>query len=207
MSTGKATTILLAVLAAADAQTARTRQVLAEGWVVKQLDAEKPDIARLTREAAAPDDTWLRARMPAQVHDILLENRKIPDPHIGRNAAASAWVGEKDWVYACKFKSPARKDGPVFLRFGGLDTLAAAYLNGAAIGSFDNMYREYAVDVRKQLAADGQDNLLLIVFSSPLRFIDRVQQPAAHVNVIPKFKYLRKSHADFSPYLAPRRTR
>lgn len=67
------------------------------------------------------------ARIPAQVHEILLRHGKIPDPHISRNAADSVWVGEKDWAYACVFKSPTYSKGPVSLRFGGLDTLATAY--------------------------------------------------------------------------------
>ncbi|NGX55340.1 MAG: hypothetical protein KR126chlam2_00973, partial [Chlamydiae bacterium] len=155
----------------------RTVVVLTDNWHIKQLDSDKPDIAALTRQAASLDRTWLSARMPAQVHDILLEHGKISDPHIGKNAAESAWVGQKDWAYLCSFPSPPKSDGPVFLRFGGLDTLATAYLNGTKIGDFNNMYREYAVDVREHLAPKGDDNVLLIIFSSPTRFIDQVRRP------------------------------
>ena len=155
----------LATAGMARAQAARTRTVLADGWSVKQLEPGSADPARLTLEAASPDRTWMAARMPAQVHDVLLERGLIPDPHVGRNAAASAWVGEKDWAYASRFASPAKPDGPVFLEFQGLDTLATAYLNGQRIGSFDNMHRVYRVDVRPHLTAPGHDNILLIVFS------------------------------------------
>ena len=120
----------------------RTTEVLTENWHIKQLDTDKPDIAALTRSAASPDRTWLSARMPAQVHEILLRHRKISDPHIGKNAAESAWVGEKDWAYCCVFQSPPRDGGPVFLRFDGLDTLAAVYLNGSKVGDFNNMFRQ-----------------------------------------------------------------
>lgn len=182
----------------------RAQRSLTEEWHIKQLDADKPDIAALTREAASPDDTWLAARMPAQVHDVLLEHGLISNPRIGKNAADSAWVGEKDWAYVCRFVSPERSVGPVLLRFGGLDTLANAYLNGVHIGEFANMFREFSVDIQDHLAPPGHDNILIIIFSSPLRFISQIEQPEGHVRVINKHKYLRKSHNDFSSYLGAR---
>ena len=206
----------------------RTRQVLSDGWHVREVQAEGLDIAALTREAAGlapgaaglvpgaaglardgaappkPGDGWMPARMPAQVHDILLAHGRIPDPHVGKNAAASAWVGEKDWAYACRFESPPAGGGPVWLRFEGLDTLAAAHLNGRPIGRFDNMFREYAVDVRDALAPAGQPNVLLIVFSSALRFLAQVKPPPEHAGRIGKQKHLRKCHCDFGSYLGAR---
>ncbi len=176
----------------------RVQRSLSEGWHVKQLDAGKPDIDALTREAISPDDTWLSARMPAQVHDILLQHGLISDPHVDKNEANSAWVGQEVWAYACKFVSPDEVAVPIMLRFGGLDTLAEAYLNGSHIGGFDNMHREYCVDVRECLAPSGEDNILLIIFSSPLRFASEIEQPAKNVG---KSKYLRKCSSDFGSYL------
>ena len=142
----------LVLLAPAGVEAAeRTRTLLREGWFVKQLDSDQPDVAALTGELESPDHTWLAAQMPAQVHDVLLAHGRISDPRIGRNAAESAWVGDKDWAYGCRFPSPEIAGGPVWLRFGGLDTLAVAYLNGQRIGPFNNMYREYASDVRADL--------------------------------------------------------
>ncbi|MDQ1328568.1 MAG: beta-mannosidase, partial [Candidatus Poribacteria bacterium] len=122
------------------------------------------------------------------------------DPHIDRNAADSAWVGQKDWAYACKFASPGKTKSPIMLNFKGLDTITEAYLNGSHIGKFDNMYREYSVDVKDKLAPSGNDNILLVVFSSPLRFVDQVK-PADNIG---KHKYIRKCHSDFGSYLGSR---
>ncbi|MEE8452037.1 MAG: glycoside hydrolase family 2 protein [Thermoguttaceae bacterium] len=181
----------------------RTRIVLTKNWHVKQLDTAEPDVAALSREAASPGKTWLAARMPAQVHDILLQHGKISDPRVGKNATESAWVGERDWAYACTFDSPKPHGGPVLLRFDGLDTLAAAYLNGRRIGRFNNMYRTYAVDVTDSLSDVGEKNVLLIVFESPLRFINQVEKSAGHEGVS-KAHYLRKCHSDFGSYLGAR---
>jgi hypothetical protein len=69
-------------------ESARRQITLSDGWLVKQLDTDKPDVAALARESASPDKSWLTARMPAQVHDVLLAHGLIPDPHVGTNAAA-----------------------------------------------------------------------------------------------------------------------
>lgn len=193
--------IVAACTAVPAVQPARATKVLSDGWLIKQLDAGSPNIATLSKEALAPDDSWMRTRMPAQVQDVLLERGRIPDPHIGRNAAQASWIWEKDWAYACTFASPPSPSGPVFLRFKGLDTLATAYLNGSPIGSFDDMFREYAVDVRKYLAPRGAANVLLLVFSSVPRFLAQVRQPPEEAPYIGVYKYLRKSDSDFKSYL------
>ncbi|MHB1034720.1 MAG: beta-mannosidase [Pirellulales bacterium] len=178
----------------------RRRIVLADRWLLKQLDSDKPDVAALIRESASPDKTWLSAKMPSQVHDVLLAHGLIADPHLGKNAAACAWVGQKDWAYVCRFATPERIGGKALLRFEGLDTLADAYLNGAPIGHFENMFREYAVDVRDRLARPGQENTLVIVFSSPLRYVKNAALPLGDPNAAPH-KSLRKCHSDFGSYL------
>ena len=182
------------------AEPARRQISLREGWLVKQLDTGKPDVAVLVDESASPDKTWLAARMPAQVHDVLLAHGLIPDPHVGTNATASAWVGEKDWAYVCRFPTPENIRGPAYLRFEGLDTLADAFLNGVAIGHFENMFREYAVEVKDRFAPPGQPNTLVIVFSSPLRFLRNTDLSLGDPNSA-KHKSLRKCHSDFGWYL------
>ena len=182
----------------------RAVQPLREGWHVRQVETARPAVAALTTEAAEPNAAWLAATMPAQVHDVLLAHGKVPDPRIGRNAAESAWVGEKDWAYATTFASPPG-DGPVFLRFGGLDTIAAAYVNGKKAGEFENMYRRYAVEVRGHLRPPGQANVLLVVFSSPSRTVRSAAKRFGSASKgVPAMKYLRKCHSDFGSYLGAR---
>lgn len=182
----------------------RTVHALTAGWLIRQLDSANADAAALTRELDTSHDAWLPAPMPAQVHDVLLEHGLIADPHVGRNAAECAWVGERDWAYACRFTSPNPAGGPVWLRLDGLDTIASAHLNGHVIGSFDNMFRQYRVDVGNRLAPPGEDNVLLIVFSSPLGYLEAIEQPPEHVGRIGKHTYLRKAADDFNTYLGAR---
>ena len=90
----------------ASEEVGRRQILLTDGWLIKQLDGDKWDAVVLARESESPDNTWLSARMPAQVHDVLLAHGRIADPHVGKNAADCAWVGEKDWAYVCRFSTP-----------------------------------------------------------------------------------------------------
>lgn len=185
------------------AQTpARQSRPLRQGWLVRQLDGPV-SITSLTLAAARPDSAWLTATMPAQVHDVLLAHGLIPDPHVGKNAARSAWVGDKDWACATTFKSPPG-GGPVFLRLLGVDTLATATLNGKTVGRFDNMFRQWSLQVRENLAPPGQDNQLLVVFGSPNRFLKEAAARFQPPQGIDPAKYLRKSHGDLGSYLGAR---
>ena len=95
---------------------ARKHIILNDGWLVKQIDQRQPDVAALERESSIPDRSWLSARMPAQVHDILQAHHLISDPHVGTNSAASAWIGEKDWAYVCRFPTPKQTGDQARLR-------------------------------------------------------------------------------------------
>jgi hypothetical protein len=184
-------------------EPARRRVVLSEEWLVRQLETNKPDIGALAAESASKDGAWLPATMPAQVHDVLLAHDLIPDPHVGENASVSAWVGEKTWAYVCRFPSPKSVPGPAFLRFMGVDTLAEAWLNGAPLGRFENMFREYSVEVKDRLLPASQTNLLVLVFSPPLEYRRAAALPGDDPKAAPH-KSLRKCHSDFSSYLGAR---
>jgi hypothetical protein len=192
--------LLIGTAGVCPAWAERTKVLLSENWYVRQLDTDRPDVAALARDAAKPDGDWLACTMPAQVHDVLLQHGKIADPRVGKNAAQCAWVGEKDWGYVCQFPSPKARGGPVFLCFDGLDTLARAYLNGQHIGSFDNMYRRFAIDVTDKLARENDKNVLLVVFSSPLESVSRIEVPK-ELEGVSKAHFLRKCHSDFGSYL------
>jgi len=92
----------------------RTRLDLSDNWHIKQLENACPDIDTLGLQALKPDSSWLKARMPAQIHDILLSHGIIADPRIGKNASKCTWVGKKDWVYSHVFLSPKVMEAPYY---------------------------------------------------------------------------------------------
>jgi beta-mannosidase len=178
----------------------RTRQNLNQGWHIRELENDLVDIQALQQSALDGQPAWLATSMPAQVHDILFAHGLIPDPHLGKNAAACAWVAEKDWAYTCTFVSPPGS-GPVFLRFKGLDTVAAVYLNGELLGRYANMNRQYTLEVRRAMRPPAKLNTLLIIFTSPLRYIRQQEARYGKTEGIPAHMLLRKSLSDFSDYL------
>ena len=181
---------------------ARQVQVLKTGWLIKQLSGESHDISALTQAARNPDTTWLRTDMPNQVADVQLHYGQIPDPHVGKNAAACAWIWEQDWAYATRFVTPVGQ-GPVWLRLMGVDTIATVYVNGQEVGRCHNMFRRYAFDIRPALKDNG-NNVLLVVFTGPAKELARIEREVTLEHGISASKYMRKSHGDFSNYLGAR---
>ena len=173
---------------------------LRDTWFIRQLSTDSPDISLLEKEILNPGAGWFSAQMPAQVHEILLKNGEIPDPHIGKNAAKCTWVGETNWAYGTVFLSPDG-EGPVFIHFEGLDTVAKAYLNGEEIGRFDNMFRSYSCEIRKLLRPPGDTNVLIIIFTSPERYLRELETRFMPQEGIDPLKYFRKCHSDFGSYL------
>src|SRR5438105_4731468 len=95
------------------------RANVASGW---QLRERAPDQSLDAQFAS--DGRWLPASVPGTVQQDLLAAGRIPDPFVGLNEDAVQWVGERDWLYRCRFDSPegiADRER-VDLCFDGLDT-------------------------------------------------------------------------------------
>ena len=180
----------------------RAQTVLRDQWFVKPLEPGQAG-KELAASLVAPDETWMAAAMPAQVHDILFARGEIPDPHVGRNAAECTWVARKDWAYLCRFPTSSSQGGPMRLRFEGLDTLAEVFVNGRPVGSFDNMHRHYTVEITGVVRPAGQENVLLVVFRSPTQFMESLQKRLEPLGRVSKAQYFRK-WGDWGSYLGAR---
>ncbi len=136
-------------------------QTLAGPWQFRQVGGEE----------------WLPATVPGSVHADLLAAGRIPDPFVGTNEAAVAWVAEQDWEYRREFTVTAEllAQERVTLVCAGLDTLAELALNGRPLGAAANMFREYRWEVRP-LLQEGL-NTLTVVFRSPTAYV-RARQAA-----------------------------
>lgn len=128
----------------------------------------------------AGKQNWKPAFVPGNVHLDLQLNVMIADPTVGENYKACAWVETKDWEYKTSFSYP---DVTHFenneLVFDGLDTYADVYLNDVLILKTDNMFRQYIVQVKKNIKEI--DNVLRVVFHNPVAF---TKQAVANAGVI-----------------------
>ena len=132
---------------------------LSTGWRVREAD--RPLVPAHSILPALP------ARVPGHVHLDLMRAGVIPDPFERLHERDVAWVDDADWIYDTTFSVPGPDAGAVFLRFGGLDTVADIVLNGSPLGSTDNMFIPHEFDVTQRL--EPGDNHLQITFHSARR--------------------------------------
>ncbi|WP_231565552.1 beta-mannosidase [Psychroserpens sp. Hel_I_66] len=112
---------------------------------------------------AVNDSIWQSATVPGNVHSDLLENELIKHPFIGANEDSLQWISETDWEYRTQFsvdKNILLKKH-IELNFEGLDTYASVFLNDRLILETNNAFREFTVDVTKNLKLKNE---LRIVF-------------------------------------------
>lgn len=117
----------------------------------------------------AGKDNWMPATVPGTVHNDLMDNGIIEDPHYRLNENDVQWIEERDWVYKTTFRTEEEISGSdvVELVFGGLDTYAEVFLNDRLILETDNMFAGHNMDV-KEFLIHG-DNELRIYFHSPVK--------------------------------------
>ena len=152
------------------------RVPLADNWFLKERNSD----TTLEADAAAAEG-WLPATVPGVVQWDLQKHEIIPNFCQELHEQDVQWVGERDWLYRCRFdwSPPEGESLPAdvtALCFGGLDTIATVWLNGQRILESDNMFLSHRVPVGA-VVRDGE-NELVILFESALR-VGRARQDAA----------------------------
>jgi beta-mannosidase len=143
---------------------------LSDGWKIQ--DFAPGEGLAAGAHAGYSDDAWLSIPVPGDVHRVLIDAGRIPDPFYDRNETACAWMEQREWWYRLTFDHrdrPPTADERLQLVFEGLDTFATIYLNGEEIGEHHNMFRPAAFDVTRRLLP-GQ-NLIAVRFDPPLERI------------------------------------
>ena len=149
-----------------------------------------------------------KASVPGSVYNDLLTAGLIPDPFYRDNEDEALKIMEHDFVYSRVFTVPADllNCDAILLRCHGLDTLAAAEINGQPAGAADNMHRIWEFDA-KPLLREGE-NEIRITFASPTKFIREAYERKpleGSSDAMRGFPYLRKAHCmfgwDWGPHL------
>ncbi|CAH0385284.1 unnamed protein product [Bemisia tabaci] len=108
------------------------------------------------------------ATVPGGIYSDL-ERAKVLESVLYRyNDVQYRWVANDSWIYETYFDVSRTLLGSKqkFLVFHGLHTVAKIYLNKVLIGSTDNMFVRYRIDVKDQLK---ENNKLEIFFESPIK--------------------------------------
>jgi beta-mannosidase len=86
---------------------------------------------------------WIPASAPGDTYRALIDAGRLADPYVGRNEAEAAWVRDREWWWHTNVEIGADAG----LVFEGLDTFADIYLDGALLGSADNMFRSWRFEI------------------------------------------------------------
>ena len=136
---------------------------LSQGWLLKVRNHS----LSLADELSDPQG-WLSAEVPGIAHDTLWQAGQLPSPYESPSLAKLSPTFDQDFIYRLRFSVPEPlRQGPLRLRFEGLDTFAEIWLNGHKLAQTDNMFCEYSLPCEDKLCDGEQD--LVIVFSSALR--------------------------------------
>lgn len=154
-------------------------------------------------------DRFLETSVPFSVYYDLLNAGEIEHPYYRDNEDKVFPLSQEDYVYQKTFDMPEKMKGcsRIWLRFEGVDTLAAIFLNGQLLGKTFNMHREWEFPVESIL--QEKENLLEVKFHSPVRYMEeQVKKQGAipcNTDTIDGFPYLRKAHCmsgwDWAPKL------
>jgi len=111
---------------------------------------------------------WLLGNIPGHIHRDLVDNGIIADPFTDRHEIGCAWVDDTDWTYQTEFDFQPSDELPTrALRFEGLDTVCAIFLNDDLIASHDNMFVPLELDVSSKLRTGK--NSLRVEFKSAVK--------------------------------------
>jgi beta-mannosidase len=138
-------------------------------WWFRRIPLHGAEAKGAEAKGPGPDtEAWMPATVPGCVHTDLLANGKIGDPFYGQNEKDQQWIDRYGWEYRTSFVADddLLSRGRLDLVWKGLDTYAQVLLNGAAILSANNMFREWRVDA-KPFVRRGE-NTLVVRFRSPI---------------------------------------
>ena len=147
------------------------------------------------------------AAVPGSVYHDLLTAELIPDPFWRDNETEALKLMEHCFRYARSFEVPEDllACDRVLLRCEGLDTLADIGINGAPVGSADNMHRTWEFDA-KPLLKPGT-NEIVVTFRSPTKYIREAYAASrcdGSSDAMVGFPHLRKAHCMFGWDWGPR---
>jgi len=117
----------------------------------------------------AGKDEWMPATVPGTVHQDLMQNNVIDDPHYRMNEDDVQWIEDKDWIYRTTFRAdaPLLQSDVIELQFEGLDTYADVYLNDELVLQANNMFVGWEVNIKDYLKKG--ENKLQLYFHSPVK--------------------------------------
>ena len=91
-----------------------------------------------------PVNKWLPCSVPGSAQGTLLSAGKLASPFVEKHADDYRFIEYKEWWFTREFKIDRKfLNKPLFLKFHGIDTVSAIYINGKKAGETCNMFTPY----------------------------------------------------------------
>src|SRR6056297_471299 len=115
------------------------------------------------------DGSEYSATVPFDTLSVLQDAGVIPDPYYGDNESRVQWVGKEDWILTAEFEldKASLHNSQLFLELNRIDTFSDVFLNNQKIGSTENMFMKYRLDLSTAVSVGR--NILQIRLTSPVR--------------------------------------
>lgn len=157
------------------------------------------DLAGLWRLTDDSGDHTCDMPIPGDNITALHAGGLIPDPYWGRNEYDLRWIADRDWTIRRKF---TLTDKNVDLVVSGLDTVCTVTVNAARVGTTDNAFRTYRMDL-SDAAVSGENEITITFHSSTREATKRQAAQPFYIpyqegnNPIPDVNMLRKPQCDY----------
>lgn len=144
------------------------------------------------------------ATVPGTIHTDLLANGMIPDPFYGNNEKQLQWIEKETWVYESHFSLTQQQADKrnITIEFDGLDTYAEIYVNDTLVLTADNMFRNWAADI-KPIIHSGQ-NRLKVVFLPVIEMAKKAATEIPYKLPVGERVFVRKAQYHFGWDWGPR---
>ncbi len=147
------------------------------------------------------------ATVPGSVYHDLLSAGLIPDPFYRDNETAALHLMDHEFYYSRSFTvdDSLLCCDAVILQCQGLDTIATVSINGAVIGTTNNMHRTWEYDIKNALHVG--ENSICVHFASPTKYIKEAyarSRAEGAQEAMAGFPLIRKAHCMFGWDWGPR---
>jgi beta-mannosidase len=112
---------------------------------------------------------WMNYGQYGSVQEMLINSKELPNPFVGLNETAFAWIENHPWIFRSKLKLDEFKNQEhVELEFPSIDTYCKIYINDSLSLITSNAFLPYSIDVSDLIQKSEIE--VVAVFTPPVIF-------------------------------------
>ena len=150
------------------------------------------------------DDGRIKAQVPGDITVDLKNAGVIEDPYYDLNHRDVEWIPRRDFTYVTEILADEAMlaEESVQLVFEGIDLFSDIYLNGQLLGKTENMFLEYAYEIKPFLHSGA--NQLRVEMKSTIKAIEEGEKADDYISIFNKERFfVRKAQCHFGWDWAP----